>query len=67
MTWCRVISLLPRGEFRQVVGDAVHEGQLAFLDQRPHRAAGQHFGLAEQQKQGLIGRGLAPPLGLGVA
>ena len=51
------MSALPRdGELRQVIGDLVHEGQLAFLDQRPHRRTGQHLGLAEQQEQVVVGR-----------
>ena len=52
----RDVAFAARGEFRQVVGDLVHEGQLALLDQRPYRGTGQHLGLAEQQEQGLVGR-----------
>ena len=43
------LGFAARREFRQVVGDAVHEGQLALLDQRPHRRAGQHLGLVNSR------------------
>jgi hypothetical protein len=61
------LALAALGEFGQMVGDAVHEGELAFFDQGPHRAAGQHLGLAEQQEQRTIGRRFVQRLGLGDA
>ena len=63
----RDVGLAARGELRQVVGDLVHEGQLAFLDQRPDRRTGQHLGLAEQQEQVVVGRRHLGGLGLRVA
>ena len=63
----RDVGLAARGEFRQVIGDLVHEGQLAFLDQGPDRGTGQHLGLAEQQEQVVVGRRHLGGLGLGVA
>ncbi len=38
-----------RGEFRDVVGDAVMERQGAILDEAPHRGRRQHLGVGEQQ------------------
>ena len=61
------VAFAARGEFRQVVADLVHERQPAFLDQRPHRRAGQHLGLAEQQEQRVVGRRRAAAFGPGVA
>ena len=55
------------GEFGQMVGDPVHERELAFLDQRPYRRTGQNLGLAEQQEQCLAGRRLLARFGPGVA
>ena len=63
----RDVGLAARGELRQVIGDLVHEGQLAFLDQRPHRRTGQHLGLAEQQEQVVVGRRHLGGFGLRVA
>ncbi len=61
------LALAAPGEFRQMVGDLVHEREPAFLDQCPYRRAGQHLGLAEQQEQGVAAGRLATRLGLGVA
>ena len=61
------LGLAAPSEFRQVVGDLVHERQPPLLDERPHRRTGQHLGLAEQQEQGLAGRRLFARLGPGVA
>ena len=63
----RDLGFAAGGELRQEVGDFVHEGQLAFLDQRPNGGGGQHLGLAEQQEQGFVGGGDRSALGLGVA
>ena len=61
------LALAALREFRQVVGDPVHKGELTLLDQGPHRRTGQHLGLAEQQKQRLAGRRLARRFGPRVA
>ena len=61
------LALAALRELRQVIGDPVHEGKLAFLDQRPDRRAGQHLGLAEQQEQIVLLRRRVPRLGLRVA
>ena len=63
----RDIAFAARGEFGQVVADLVHEGQPAFLDQRPYRRAGQHLGLAEQQEQRVAGGRRPAALGPGIA
>ena len=61
------VGFAARGELRQVVGDLVHERQLAFLDQRPDGGGGQHLGLAEQQEQGFVGGRDRAAFGAGVA
>ena len=61
------LALAALGELRQVIGNPVHEGELAFLDQCPHRAAGQHLGLAEQQEKCVVRCRQVPALGLGIA
>jgi hypothetical protein len=61
------LALAARSEFRQVVGDAVHETQLAFFDQHPYRGARQNLGLTEQKEQCLAGRRYLLGLGLRVA
>ena len=58
------VGFAPTGEFRQVVGDFVHEGQLAFLDQGPEAGHAEHFGLREQQPKRVVRGGAA---GAGVA
>jgi hypothetical protein len=62
----RDLALAALRELRQMIGNPVHEGQPAFLDQCPDRAARQHLGLAEQQEKRVIRRWQVPALGLGI-
>jgi hypothetical protein len=63
----RDVGFAAAGELRQVIGDLVHEGQPALLDQSPDGGTRQHLGLAEQQEQRVIGRRLAGGFDRGVA
>ena len=61
------VGLAARGEFGEVVGHLVHEGQLAFLDQRPDRGAGEHLGLREHLEQRAVVGGLRARVRAGLA